>query len=58
MMPSLLLATLPVPALPVGSALVLTLAAAAALMAALGPAETPPSAEASSAAVFALHGHV
>ncbi|MCB4822569.1 hypothetical protein [Roseicella aerolata] len=58
MTPSLLLAALPVPALPVESALVLTLAAAAALMAALGPAEAPPPAEASSAAIFALHGHV
>jgi hypothetical protein len=55
---ALLPSALLLPVLPVEAALVLTLAAGIALMAALGPAEDPPSEEVTAAAIFAVHGHV
>jgi hypothetical protein len=50
--PALLLAP------PPEAALVLALGAALVALAALGPVEAPPSAEVTSAAIFAMHGHV
>ena len=44
--------------LPVEAVLLLTLATALVALAALGPAEAPPSYEVTTAAIFALHGHV
>ena len=44
--------------LPVEAALLLLLATALACLAALDPAEPPPSDEVTTAAIFALHGHV
>ncbi|MDO9711131.1 hypothetical protein [Paracraurococcus lichenis] len=55
---SLLLASLALPVLPPEAALVLALAGALALLAAAGPAETPPSEDVTTAAIFAFHGHV
>jgi hypothetical protein len=49
---------LPSMVLPAEAMLVLTLAVALALVAALGPAEEPPSEEVTTAAIFAVHGHV
>ena len=43
---------------PAEAVLLLALAAGLAAMARLGPAEPPPSAEVTTAAIFALHGHV
>ena len=43
---------------PFGAMLALSLAAALALVAALDPAEEPPPEEVTTAAIFALHGHV
>jgi hypothetical protein len=48
---------LPAP-LPAEAALLLALASGLAAMATLGPAEPPPPEEVTTAAIFALHGHV
>lgn len=44
--------------LPVESSLLLALAAGLALVALTGPAEPAPSEEVTTAAIFAVHGHV
>jgi hypothetical protein len=44
--------------LPAEAALLLVLASGLAAMATLGPAEPPPPEEVTTAAIFALHGHV
>jgi hypothetical protein len=46
------------PALPPEAGLLLVLGAGLALGASLGPAEPPPPEEVTTAAIFALHGHV
>ena len=57
MSPALLAGALP-PALPAEAGLVLALGSLLALVLALGPAEEPPPEEVTTAAIFALHGHV
>ena len=45
-------------ALPAEAAMLLALASGLAVMTSLGPAEEPPPEEVTTAAIFALHGHV